>query len=165
MTKSEKDVLVERLDSQRAHILNAIDGLSSADLRRPVLPTGWTCLGLVNHLALDVERLWFTAIMGGDEEVARIETDGREDGWHVPAEATAEEIIAGYRREIERADAVIAAVPLDAAPAWWPPFFPNYRLDNLRELLMHVIVETATHAGHLDATRELIDGRTWLVLS
>jgi hypothetical protein len=39
------------------------------------------------------------------------------------------------------------------------------RLDNLREILLHVIAETATHAGHLDAARELIDGRQWIVLT
>ena len=38
------------------------------------------------------------------------------------------------------------------------------RLENLREIILHVLTETAVHAGHLDATRELIDGRTWLVL-
>ena len=37
-------------------------------------------------------------------------------------------------------------------------------MDNLREVVLHVITETATHAGHLDAVRELIDGRTWMVL-
>jgi hypothetical protein len=35
----------------------------------------------------------------------------------------------------------------------------------LRQTILHVIAETATHAGHLDAVRELIDGRTWLVLT
>ena len=34
-----------------------------------------------------------------------------------------------------------------------------------REVVLHVLTETAVHAGHLDAARELIDGRTWLVLS
>ena len=165
MTKAEKDVLVGRLQGQRDHILKAVAGLSDADLRRPVLPTGWTCLGLIQHLTLDVERFWFTAVMAGDAEIARIETEGREDGWHVLPEATPEEVIAGYRGEIERGDAIIEAASLDTAPRWWPPFFPNYRLDNLREVVLHVIVETATHAGHLDATCELLDGRTWFVMS
>jgi hypothetical protein len=43
--------------------------------------------------------------------------------------------------------------------------FGDWRLDNLGDVLMHVIGETATHAGHLDAARELIDGRQWLVLT
>jgi hypothetical protein len=36
------------------------------DLRRHVLPSRWTCLGLVNHLSLDVERFWFQAVIAGE---------------------------------------------------------------------------------------------------
>jgi hypothetical protein len=52
---------------------------------------------------------------------------------------------------VERADDVLASLSLDAAPTWWPDFSGDYRLDDLREVLLHVIVETAAHAGHLDA--------------
>ena len=51
---------------------------------------------------------------------------------------------------------------LDAAPARWPDYFAGWRLHDVREIILHVITETAVHAGHLDAARELIDGRTWL---
>lgn len=53
-------------------------------------------------------------------------------------------------------------LPLGAAPAWWPAdMFGPWRLDSVFAVLHHVTVETATHAGHLDAARELLDGRTW----
>ena len=66
----------------------------------------------------------------------------------------------------EQASAIITATGLDTAPAWWPEGrFGSWRLDNLRQLLLHVITETACHAGHLDAARELIDGKQWLVLA
>jgi len=71
-----------------------------------------------------------------------------------------------YRQQIDLTNAIITATPLDAAPAWWPKeLFGDWRLDNLREIILHVLTETAVHAGHLDAARELIDGRTWLVLT
>lgn len=35
---------------------------------------------------------------------------------------------------------------------------------DLRSVVMHTVTETAVHAGHLDAVRELIDGRQWVVL-
>jgi Protein of unknown function (DUF664) len=41
----------------------------------------------------------------------------------------------------------------------------RWRLHDLREILLHVIAETGCHGGHLDAARELIDGRQWIVLS
>lgn len=160
-----KVILLAALNSQREHILAMVDGLSEKDLRRPVLPSGWSCLGLVQHLALDVERFWFPAIVGGDAAAiaALPETD---NAWRVEPGATAEEIIAEYRRQIGRANDLLAAVPFDAAPAWWPAdLFGNWRLETVREIVVHVLVETAAHTGHLDAARELIDGRQWLVLT
>ncbi|MBC7557933.1 MAG: DUF664 domain-containing protein, partial [Dermatophilaceae bacterium] len=71
-----------------------------------------------------------------------------------------------YRQQIDLTNAIITTNPLDAAPAWWPKeLFGDWRLDNLREVILHVLTETAVHAGHLDAARELIDGRTWLVVT
>jgi hypothetical protein len=66
------------------------------------------------------------------------------------------------RQEIAAADAVLAGLDLGAAPARWPDCFAGWRLDDVREVILHVITETAGHAGHLDAARERIDGRTWL---
>jgi hypothetical protein len=78
----------------------------------------------------------------------------------------AQDILDRYREQIDLANAVITATAAQAAPAWWPAEqFGGWRLDNLREILLHVITETACHAGHLDAARELIDGRRWLVLN
>ena len=55
------------------------------------------------------------------------------------------------------------ATALDATPALWPDeLWPTWKLQDLRAILLHVIAETACHAGHLDAVRELIDGRKWL---
>jgi hypothetical protein len=89
-----------------------------------------------------------------------------DNAWQVPADLTAAAVLDAYRREIELADAIIAATSLDSPPAWWPvDQFGSWRLDDLREILLHAIAETACHAGHLDAARELIDGRQWIVLT
>jgi hypothetical protein len=72
-------------------------------------------------------------------------------------------VFGAYRRETALADAIITATPLGTPPARWPSeLWPNWRLRDLREIILHVITETACHAGHLDAVRELIDGRTWM---
>jgi uncharacterized protein DUF664 len=157
----ERTALLRQLRAQREHVLGAVDGLSDADLRRPVLPSGWTCLGLVQHLALDVERFWFRSVAAG-EQVALPEGD---EGWRVGREVAADSVLDLYRDEARRADEVIESTPLDAGPAWWPDFFGDLPARDLRRTVLHVLVETATHAGHLDAVRELIDGRTWLVLT
>ena len=80
----ERAFLLSYLTAQRNHVLGILESLPEEDLRRPVLPSGWTCLGLVQHLALDVERFWFRAVIAGEQtamqtvttEVARRQPDG-----------------------------------------------------------------------------------------
>jgi uncharacterized damage-inducible protein DinB len=159
---SETDVLLATLRAQRAHVLGALEGLPDEALRRPVLPSGWTCLGLVRHLTLDVERFWFRAVVAGEQ----VPLPQGDEGWQVPADEPADAVLAGYLRECALADDIIAGTSLDAWPAWWPDeLFADLPRRDLRRTVLHVVTETATHAGHLDAVRELIDGRTWLVLT
>ena len=140
MTLSETEAFLGQLTAQREHILGAIEGLDDTALRRPVLPSGWNCVGLVSHLAADVER-------------------------QVSPGIAVEAVMREYQQQIELANAIISSTPLEAPPAWWPDFFGDWRLETLREILLHVLAETATHAGHLDAVRELIDGHTWVILT
>ncbi|MFC4783207.1 DinB family protein [Nocardioides sp. MAHUQ-72] len=160
----ETELLLAHLRSQRRHVLGILDGLDDEALRRPVLPSGWSCLGLVRHLALDDERFWFRGVVAGQQAVIDEVATATQSAWQVGPEESAEDVLALYREEAALTDAIVEATPLDSAPAWWPDFFGGFRMESLREVLMHVITETATHAGHLDAARELIDGRTWLVL-
>jgi len=161
----ETKTLLAYLSAQRDHALGILEGLDEEALRRPVLPSGWTCLGLIQHLALDIEQFWFRAVVAGEQSVIDELADAP-NAWQISANVPARTIFDVYRREIDRANAIITATPLDAAPAWWPSeLFGDWRLDTLREIIMHVMTETACHAGHLDAVRELIDGRRWLVLT
>jgi uncharacterized damage-inducible protein DinB len=164
-SSADQQVLLAALNRQRKHVLDAIDGLGTDDLRRQVLPSAWSCIGLVNHLSLDDERFWFQAVVAGDQTVIEQVLASSDNAWNVSDGESVEEVIDTYRANIEHADRIIASRSLDAAPAWWPDFFGSWRLDNLREIMLHVVVETATHAGHLDAARELIDGKLHLVLT
>ncbi len=161
MANEEKDALLAALNGQRKHLISALDGLSDGDLRRPVLPSAWTPLGLVRHLALEVEQFWFRGAVAGEP----ITLTSKDEAWQVPAEVPGAAILDLYRGEIARANEIIAATPLDAMPKWWPGFFGDFPPRPLRKTILHVITETATHAGHLDAARELIDGGQWLVLT
>jgi uncharacterized damage-inducible protein DinB len=149
----------------RDHVLDAVEGLEDVDLRRQMLPSGWSCLGLINHLALDVERLWFHAVTAGDQGAVDDLLGSSRSAWDVGDEVSADEVIGTYRANIERANAILAVTPFDAAPAWWPEsFFGSWRLHTVRNVVLHVVIETATHAGHLDVARELIDGTQHLVI-
>lgn len=152
-------MLLRVLDSQRQHVLTTVEGLDEAALMRPCLPSGWTPAGMVRHLVHDVELFWFRRVMMGEDVGVVIE-----DPWHLPEEMTGAEAVDEYRAETARSNAIITSTSLDAPPAWWPEWWPDWRMDNLRRVILHVLVETANHAGHLDAARELIDGTQWLVL-
>jgi hypothetical protein len=161
----DADLLVRELNAQREHILGILVGLDEQRLRRPVLPSGWSCAGLVRHLTLDVEQFWFRAVMGADREAIDSLPHG-DEAWRLKPYASARAVLDGYRREVERANELIAATPLAAAAAWWPEgIFGEWQPKSLEQIILHVITETATHAGHLDAVRELIDGKQWIVLT
>lgn len=160
---AELDALKNALDHQRHHVIGVLEGLSEEDLRRPVLPSGWSCLALLRHLTVDVERFWFLGVIAGDPDVAGQFTAGAEAHWYVPEGMSAEQVFADYRAAITAANGVLAATALDQEPTAWPvEFWPTWRLPDVRRILIHVLTEVACHSGHLDAARELIDGTTWL---
>jgi uncharacterized damage-inducible protein DinB len=162
--QTETELLRRFLDEQRNHVLGILEDLTEEQLRRPVLPSGWHCLGMVKHLALADEHYWFRSVVGG--ESFDFFPEGENAEWRLDPGESAADVFALYRREIERADAVIAATPLDMAPRQPDPHWQEWGIDfpDLRFIMLHVIKETACHAGHLDAARELIDGRQWIVL-
>jgi Protein of unknown function (DUF664) len=158
----ERQTFLRFLDQQRNHVLGILEGLSEAQLREPVLPSGWSGLGMLKHLALSDEHYWFRGIVGG--EPLDYFPEGERADWLVEPREPAEAIFDLYRDEIRRSNAIIETTSLDAPPrqrdAWWG----DWNVPDLRYIMLHVITETATHAGHLDAVRELIDGRQWIVL-
>ena len=161
-TSYERDLLLDRLVGQRRHVLDQVDGLSDAQLRQPVLPSGWSCLGLLRHLTLSDERYWFGVVMAG--EPLDFWPEGTNADWLVDDDEPAASVISAYRDAVERSDAIIAGLSLDSPPArledWWAEAGQTF--PDLRTVLVHVLVETATHAGHLDAVRELLDGKLYL---
>lgn len=108
----EKTVLLDSLNAQRAHALEAIEGLGDADLRRAPLPSGWTMLGMLRHLTMDDERFWFDCVVAGDAE-AIAEVMGPDDAWTVGGGMSADGVVAAYRDQIARSDEIIAAASLD----------------------------------------------------
>ena len=116
---------------------------------------------MIGHLE-GLERFWYRRVVLGD--VAAASDILQEIEWRVDPAVPAEAVFASYRSEIARSNEIIRSTLLDDPPAWWPDFFGDWRLYSLREIVLHTMTETAMHAGHLDAARELIDGRQWFVL-
>ncbi|MFJ5970446.1 DinB family protein [Streptomyces sp. NPDC093060] len=151
-TAGEKDILHASLDRHRDAVLWKLAGLDDEQLRRPMTPTGTTLLGLVKHLA-SVEYGWLVETFGREVEPLWFDPYKDEDMSAAPGETT-EQIVAFYGRARAAADRTITELPLDATgrPAWRDVSV------SLRWTLVHMIEETARHAGHMDILRELIDG-------
>lgn len=162
---AEVDGLLRSLRTTREYLLETMEGLDEQALRRPILPSRWSCVGLLRHLTVDVERFWFQAVIAGDARETAFFESNSDNAWVVPPSTSVGSVFDEYGRACERSDAVIAAAHLDDAPAWWPDFFGSWRLDTVRDVVLHVLRETATHAGQMDAVRELVDGQQHTVLT
>lgn len=152
--------LLDWLDAQRIHVADQVRAMTPEARRRPAVASGWTPRGLVQHLTLDVERVWFRAVMAGET----VEIPQGYEGWTAPDERSDDELLEAYAEECRLATAAIGDLDLDAPPVWWFEGVGDPPHETLRAVLLHVIVETATHAGHLDIARELADGGQRLVL-
>ena len=155
-----KRELLEWLDAQRSHVADQVRAMPAEARRRSSVASGWTPRGVVRHLTLDVERVWFRAVMAGE----RVDLPEGYEGWIAPDDQSDDELLEQYAEECRLANAVVEKLGLDAEPAWWFAGAGDPPHSSLRQVLMHVIVETATHAGHLDIARELTDGGQRLVL-
>src|SRR5687768_436702 len=105
----ETELLISWMDSQRRHAVEILDGLSDEDLRRPIAASGWSCLGMIGHLA-GLERFWYRAIVMGEPGASSDLQVSVE--WQVPPEISSQSVFASYQHEIEMANAIIRAIPL-----------------------------------------------------
>jgi uncharacterized damage-inducible protein DinB len=154
----EKSALLLFLEAQRACVLAILEGLDDDALTTAVQPMGWTPLGLVEHLGY-AERHWFQEVLLGSAEPVPWPDDD-----HAPLNTPRSPgvVFAFYRAQCERSNAILAAMPLSTAPRGHHPPPLGDETTDLRRIVLHMIEETARHAGHLDIVRELLDGKTGL---
>lgn len=154
-------VLITFLDAQRARALAIVAGLDADQMVKPVLPSGWTPLGMIEHLG-HAERHWFQEVALGSAAPLpwADDTDDAEGPFTTTRHPDA--VFAFYRDQIERANAVLTSTPLSTPPHGRHSQGAADQVTDLRFIVLHMIEETARHLGHLDAARELIDGSVGL---
>ena len=151
-TGGEKESLQASLNRHRDAVVWKLQGLDDTELRRAMLPSGNTLLGLVKHLAT-WEYIWICRTFGHPTEQLPIdEGDDYADVRIDPGDSTAG-ILAFYSRSRAAADQVIGGIDLDEAGT---TMFGD--TVSLRWAVIHILEDTARHAGHIDIMRELIDG-------
>ena len=145
----EKETLHGWLQGMRHEVVSTLEGLSEEHVRWSPVPSGTSLGGIVKHLIV-VEHNWFQVVLNNQER-HRIPGDQE---WRLADDETADDAISRYQDEASRSDQVISGTSLEATAA-------NPAVDrSLRWILVHMVEETARHAGHADIIRELIDGRT-----
>jgi uncharacterized damage-inducible protein DinB len=105
---------------------------------------------IVVHLGL-AERLWLRVFFAGEQ----MDMSWRGNMFVLPAGWSVEDVVTFYRRETALGDSV-----LDRATSFDLPSASDVRPTTLRWVVTHLLEETARHVGHMDITRELLDGRT-----
>jgi hypothetical protein len=151
------------LRGQRESVLAIVEGLDEEAWHRSVVPTGWTPAGLLEHLG-GAEWHWFQGVVAGKQP--QLSGDLAEDQPPYDpltvvftTDASSAEVVTFYRDQSAESEAVLATTPLSASPRGK---HRRYEPPNVRWVVLHMIEETARHAGHLDIARELLDGRTRL---
>jgi uncharacterized damage-inducible protein DinB len=152
---SEKEVLAGFLDHYRRTVLDICQGLPEEELRRPMVPSGTSLLGLVKHLAFD-ERGWFQESVANEPFDYPFDENDPDADFRIEDGETAESIFELYRQACERSRRALEAASLDDL-VQNPDRSADY---NVRWVVVHMIEETARHAGHADIIREQLDGTT-----
>lgn len=127
-----------------------LEDLDAEQLRWRPTPGANSLGAIVVHLGY-AERLWMRAFFAGEA----MDMTWRQHMFELPDGWTVDDVVAFYRAETTAADAVLNAAPsFDLAAA------TEARPTTLRWVVTHLLEETARHVGHMDITRELLDGRT-----
>jgi hypothetical protein len=140
----DRETVMTLLQYQRDSLVRKVDGMTDDEARQSPLGSGTTLLWLVQHVG-DAELLWVVRRFAGEPV----------DDGSVPDDLAG--AVDRYRTIWARIDAIVGASSLDdLCRGLEPDEVPA----NLRWVLMHLLEETARHAGHADVLRELLDGST-----
>ncbi len=144
----ERETVLALLQYQRNSFVKKVSGVSEEAARRSQMASGTSLLWLVKHMAR-AESLWLLHRFAGQEVVIEKDEVGPED--------SVRSAIVAYQQTWMRTDAVVSdAQSLSELCRE----VGNEAPVNLRWVLMHLLEETARHAGHADVLREMVDGET-----
>ncbi|MFI6266599.1 DinB family protein [Micromonospora sp. NPDC051006] len=154
---SERADLMQSLRRHRGFLRQTVDGLTDEQAAARTTVSELCLGGLVKHVAL-TEQSWLRFAAGGAEAMQSEPVD-----WVGQFQMQQGETLAGlldeYARVAARTDDLVATLDLDAAhPLPVAPWFEPGASWSVRRVVLHVIAETAQHAGHADILRESIDG-------
>jgi uncharacterized damage-inducible protein DinB len=156
-TSSEREVLESFLDFHRESVVRKVADLSAPAATQRLVPSRTTLAGLLRHLAV-TERQWFQQVLSGHPAPAGEGAQDPDTSWVVSDADTVPGLIAAYQQACGQSR--VAAMSRDLNDTVPHPVLGEV---SLRWIYVHMIEETARHAGHADILRELTDGTTGVV--
>jgi uncharacterized damage-inducible protein DinB len=159
----EREALLAFLAEQREFLLTTVRGLDEERLQEQPTVSALNLIGLVKHLAA-VETGWIEFIEEGPKEVdyeTQETYDHHENTFRLVGDETVEGILAHYAETAKATESYIRSLPNLEVSQQLPaaPWFPEETAWTARDVLLHLIRETAQHCGHADIIRESIDGQ------
>ena len=162
MTTNERDDLLESLAAHRRFLLRTVEGLTDEQARQRTTVSELTLGGLIKHVAR-TEKGWGDFLVDGPAAIAMTEDSyaRHADSFVLHEDETLAGIVAGYEQTAKRTDELVRTLPdLGAAqPLPEAPWFPPGASRSARRVFVHIVAETAQHAGHADILREAVDGQ------
>ncbi|MBB3086522.1 DinB family protein [Geodermatophilus sabuli] len=160
----ERADLLEALATHRYFLRFTVQGLTDEQARQRTTASELTLGGLVKHVA-HTERSWADfivegpAAMGGPDDSEQMAAWAQE--FSMGPDETLESILASYEEVAARTDELVRTLPdLDVTqPLPQAPWFPPNGVRSARRAFLHIVAETAQHAGHADILRESLDGQ------
>lgn len=160
--EADRPALLAALEHQRASVRAIVQGLSERHWHTSVVPSGWTPAGLVGHLG-GAERHWTCDVILNNDPGHPFDEDTDEPyDPYAPfvTDWPSDKVLTYYRDQTRQTDQMLAVTALDAAPRGRHGAPGSDQLGTVREVVLHLIEETAAHSGHLEIARELLDGTT-----
>lgn len=152
------ELALAHLDFYRGLVLFKVGGMPESDLRRSMLPSGWTPLELVRHLTY-VERRWLRwGFAGEDIDEPWGDQDASSGRWGVPAGLSVTDVLREFDEEVGANRVLLEQHSLGDRAQAGDRFDDPDRPPTLGWIIFHLIQEYARHVGHLDIARELADG-------
>jgi uncharacterized damage-inducible protein DinB len=160
---NERDELVATLDKHRGFLRHTVQGLSDEQAARRTTVSELCLGGLIKHVAA-VEEQWVAFIQEGPSAFAPMTPDSYEAHaatFRMQPGETLASIVEGYDEVAARTDDLIKTLPsLDVDhPLPEAPWFEQGARWSARRSILHILAETAQHAGHADILREAVDGQ------
>jgi uncharacterized damage-inducible protein DinB len=160
--QAEREDLLETLAKHRGFLRQTVRGLSDADAARRTTVSELCLGGLIKHVTL-VEQNWVDFIRNGPREIDVTDPatmEAHAAGFRMSEGETLADLLDRYQETAEATDELVRTLPSldESQPLPAAPWFPPGSRWTARRTFLHVVAETAQHAGHADILREAVDG-------